>query len=180
MQFITNRFVVFGILIAFPIMVFAQELQPATETIVVEGVGKTETSAKKAAYKEAVAKVEGVLIDSSTLVKNDKIIEEELLEYSGGFVTKSEMISSMKNDEGLVRVKMKCTVEKAQIKKKLQEFKLIETQFDGESAAAMEMSKSEVQKNAATIIDKCINERKKIYTLALPSKFEALEKNRRW
>ena len=81
-------------------MILAQESQTESESVVVEGVGKTEASAKKAAYQEAVAKVVGVLIDSSTLVKNDKIINEELLEYSGGFVTKSEMISSMKETAG--------------------------------------------------------------------------------
>jgi len=175
-MFSKNVFGLFTLLVALPIMVLAQESQPATETVIVEGVGKTETSAKKAAYKEAVAKVVGVLIDSSTLVKNDKIIKEELLEYSGGFVTKSEMISSMKDDEGLVRVKIKCTVEKAQVKKKLQEFKILEVKVDGASIAAMEMSKETMQKNASVLLNKAIKEREKIFTAILPSKFESLDK----
>jgi hypothetical protein len=163
---------------AYPMMIQAQESQTESESVVVEGVGKTEASAKKAAYKEAVAKVVGVLIDSSTLVKNDKIINEELLEYSGGFVTKSEMISSMKDDEGLVRVKIKCTVEKAQVKKKLQEFKILEVKIDGDSIAAMEMSKEAMQKNASVLLNKAIKEREKIFTAILPSKFESLDKTK--
>ena len=174
-----NNWLLFAcILMAYPMMIQAQESQTESESVVVEGVGKTEASAKKAAYKEAVAKVVGVLIDSSTLVKNDKIINEELLEYSGGFVTKSEMISSMKDDEGLVRVKMKCTVEKAQVKKKLQEFKILEVKVDGASIAAMEMSKEAMQKNASVLLNKAIKEREKIFTAILPSKFESLDKTK--
>ena len=145
------------------------------ESVIVEGVGKTEASAKKAAYKEAVAKVVGVLIDSSTLVKNDKIIEEELFEYSGGFVSKAELVSSKKDDEGLVRVKVRCVVEKAQIRKKLEDIKVLVVKVDGASIAAKEMTKAEMQKNATTLINKALEERKKIYELKMPLKLENLE-----
>jgi hypothetical protein len=145
------------------------------ESVIVEGVGKTEASAKKAAYKEAVAKVVGVLIDSSTLVKNDKIIEEELLEYSGGFVSKAELVSSKKDDEGLVRVKVRCVVEKAQIRKKLEDIKVLVVKVDGASIAAKEMTKAEMQKNATTLVNKALEERKKIYELKMPLKLENLD-----
>ena len=147
------------------------------ELVIVEGVGKTEASAKKAAYKEAVAKVVGVLIDSSTLVKNDKIIEEELLEYSGGFVTKAELVSSKKDEEGLVRVKVRCVVEKAQIRKKLEDIKVLVVKIDGASFAASEMTKAELLKNATLIIDKAFNERKLIYSAILPKDLSSVEKD---
>ena len=51
-----------------------------TETVTVEGVGKTEASAKKAAFREAIQKVVGVLIDANTQVKNEEIIKDEVLE----------------------------------------------------------------------------------------------------
>ena len=176
MRLLTNRFVFLGILMALPIMVLAQESQPATETVIVEGVGKTEASAKKAAYKEAVAKVVGVLIDSSTLVKNDKIIEEELFEYSGGFVTMAEVISSKKDEEGLVRIKIKCQVEKAQVQKKLQDIKVIVVKVDGASLAAKEMSQEELRKNASQFINKAMRESQNVYTLILPKDFQQLNK----
>ena len=164
---------VFGCLLA---STFAQDQTPESESVVVEGVGKTEASAKKAAYKEAVAKVVGVLIDSSTLVKNDKIIEEELLEYSGGFVTKAEVISSKKDEEGLVRIKIKCQVEKAQVQKKLQDIKVIVVKVDGASVAAKEMSQEELRKNASQFINKAMRESQNVYTLILPKDFQQLNK----
>ena len=164
---------VFGCLLA---STFAQYQTPESESVVVEGVGKTEASAKKAAYKEAVAKVVGVLIDSSTLVKNDKIIEEELLEYSGGFVTMAEVISSKKDEEGLVRIKIKCQVEKAQVQKKLQDIKVIVVKVDGASLAAKEMSQEELRKNASQFINKAMRESQNVYTLILPKDFQQLNK----
>jgi hypothetical protein len=161
---------------ALPMMILAQESQPATETVIVEGVGKTEASAKKAAYKEAVAKVVGVLIDSSTLVKNDKIISEELLEYSGGFVKNAEVLSTKTDDEGLVRVKVKCLIEKAQVKRKLEDMKVLVVKVDGASLAAREMTQEDMRKNAATLVNKALEERKKIYEVKMPKKLEELEK----
>ena len=146
------------------------------ESVIVEGLGKTEASAKKAAYKEAVAKVVGVLIDSSTLVKNDKIIDEELLEYSGGFVKKAEILSSKTDDEGLVRVRVKCLIEKAQVKRKLEDMKVLVVKVDGASLAAREMTQEDMRKNAATLVNKALEERKKIYEVKMPKKLEELEK----
>jgi hypothetical protein len=42
---------------------------PKTEPVIVEGVGKSEASAKKAAYKEAAARVVGVLVDGPTSIR---------------------------------------------------------------------------------------------------------------
>ena len=155
---------------------FAQDSSPETESVVVEGVGKTEASAKKSAYKEAVAKVVGVLVDSSTLVKNDKIISEELLEYSGGFVTKAEVLSTKKDDEGLVRVKVRCVVEKAHVKKKLQSINITVIKVDGVSLAAKEMTLEEMRKNATALFDKSLIERRKLYTTTLPPNLSSVKK----
>jgi hypothetical protein len=146
------------------------------ESVIVEGLGKTEASAKKDAYKEAVAKVVGVLIDSSTLVKNDKIIDEELLEYSGGFVKNADVLSTKTDDEGLVRVKVKCLIEKAQVKRKLEDMKVLVIKVDGASLAAREMTQEDMRKNAATLVNKALEERKKIYEVKMPKKLEELEK----
>jgi len=155
---------------------------PKTETVIVEGIGKSEASAKKAAYKEAVARVVGVLVDSTTLIKNDKIIDEELLEYSGGFVTKAELISSKTDDEGLVRVRVRCVVEQAQVRKKLESLKVFNARtvvvnVDSESLAAKEMGKADMQKNATELIEKAMNERKQVYSVVLPRDLSSVEKN---
>jgi hypothetical protein len=146
-----------------------------SETVTVEGVGKTEASAKKAAFREALQKVVGVLIDANTQVKNEEIIKDEVLEYSGGFISKSEILSSKKDDEGLVRVKVKCVVEKTQVKKKLEDLKVLVVKLDGAGFAEKEMSKDELRKNAAKLINKAIEERKKIYSISAPDELNKLQ-----
>ena len=172
----TVRYFLFSIaFLGFMGMTHAQE--NATETVTVEGVGKTEASAKKAAFREAIQKVVGVLIDAKTLVKNEEIIKDEVLEYSGGFISKSEILSSMKDEEGLVRVKVKCVVEKTQVKKKLADIKVLVVNVDGAGFAEKEMSKEELRKDAAKFISKALEERKKIYTIYVPEKLDGLKKN---
>ena len=148
-----------------------------TETVTAEGVGKTEASAKKAAFKDAIQKVVGVLVDSSTQVKNEEIIKDELLEYSGGFISKSEVLSSKKDDEGLVRVKVKCVVEKTQVKKKLENLSVISIKVDGANLALKETSQGELRKDAAKFISKAIDERKKCFKAGLPNGIGDLKKN---
>src|ERR1700721_3602386 len=58
----------------------------AAQTVVVaEGIGKDEKEALKAAFRDAVGRVVGTLVDAETLVKNDPVISEKILEFSGGF-----------------------------------------------------------------------------------------------
>lgn len=153
----------------------AQEAQ--TETVTAEGVGKTEASAKKAAFKEAIQKVVGVLVDSSTQVKNEEIIKDEVLEYSGGFVSKSETLSSKKDDEGLFRVKVKCVVEKAQVKKKLESLSVISVKVDGSNLALKESSQADLRKNAASFISKAMIERKTCFKVEFPKTLEGIKKS---
>ena len=152
--------------------------EPATETVAVEGIGKTEASAKKAAFREAIQKVVGVLIDANTQVKNEEIIKDEVLEYSGGFISKSEILSSKKDDEGLVRLKVKCVVEKTQVKKRLEDLKVLTVDLNGSGIAEKEMTKEEMRKDAAKFVNKALEERKKCYKLIVPSNVNDLEKTK--
>ena len=156
---------------------FARSEEAQTESVTAEGVGKTEASAKKAAFKEAIQKVVGVLVDSSTQVKNEEIIKDELLEYSGGFVSKSETLSSKKDDEGLFRVKVKCVVEKAQVKKKLESLSVITVKVDGLNLALKESSQADLRKNAASFISKAMTERKTCFKVEFPKTLEGIKRS---
>jgi hypothetical protein len=154
----------------------SQADEAQTETVTAEGVGKTEASAKKAAFKDAIQKVVGVLVDSSTQVKNEEIIKDELLEYSGGFISKSEVLSSKKDDEGLVRVKVKCVVEKTQVKKKLENLNLLTVKVDGSAFAQKEASKDEMRTDASKMLANAFEERKNLYKLKVPTKISDLKR----
>src|SRR6478736_5914325 len=57
-----------------------------TAVVVAEGTGRDEKEARAAALRDAVSRVVGSLVDAETLVRNDRVIREQVLEFSGGFV----------------------------------------------------------------------------------------------
>src|SRR5580765_4148859 len=57
-----------------------------TTVVVAEGTGRDEKEARAAALRDAVSRVVGSLVDAETLVKNDRVIRDRVLEFSGGFV----------------------------------------------------------------------------------------------
>ena len=153
-----------------------QDSAPESESVVVEGVGSTEFAAKKMAYQEAVRKVVGVLIDSKIQVKNDKIIREELLEFSGGFVKKVEVLSSEKEKDGLVRVKVKCLVEKSQVISKLEDLNVKVVNVDGTNLAAKEMTLEKMREEGTAMLSKALKERQLVFTTIPPKSLDDLKK----
>jgi hypothetical protein len=153
-----------------------QDSAPESESVIVEGVGSTEFAAKKMAYQEAVRKVVGVLIDSKIQVKNDKIIREELLEFSGGFVKKVEVLSSQKEKDGLVRVKVKCLVEKAQVISKLEDLNVKVVNVDGTNLAAKEMTLEKMREEGTAMLSKALKERQLVFTTIPPKSLDDLKK----
>ena len=153
-----------------------QDSAPESESVVVEGVGSTEFAAKKMAYQEAVRKVVGVSIDSKIQVKNDKIIREELLEFSGGFVKKVEVLSSQKEKDGLVRVKVKCLVEKAQVISKLEDLNVKVVNIDGTNLAAKEMTLEKMREEGTAMLSKALKERQLVFTTIPPKSLDDLKK----
>lgn len=123
-----------------------------TSVVVAEGVGKDEKEAKKAAYRDAVSKVVGTLIDAQTLVKNDEIISEKILEYSGGFIKTSEVLKTDKTADGLIRIRIKATVERLQLVGKLKDNNVTSKEFSGSDLAAEKMTKEEARKNATELL----------------------------
>jgi len=116
------------------------------------GVGKDEKEAKKAAFRDAVSKVVGTLIDAQTLIKNDEVISERILEFSGGFIKNYDVIETEKTDGGLIRIRIKATVERLQIVTKLQDAKVATKEVKGTDLLAEKMTKEEARKNATELM----------------------------
>lgn len=125
-----------------------------TSIVIAEGVGKDEKEARKAAFRDAVSRVVGTLIDAQTLVKNDEIISERILEYSGGFIKSYDVLKSEKTDGGLVRVRIKATVERVQLVGKLADAKVTIKEVKGTDLLAEKMTKEEARKNATELLAK--------------------------
>lgn len=161
----SRLFVVFSVLLVMLIATAVQSVDPKPDTgttVVAEGTGKDEKEAKKAAFRDAVSKVVGTLIDSETLIKNDEIISERILEYSGGFIKSYEVLKTETTDGGLVRIRIRATVERLQIATKLRDAKVTTKEVKGADLLAERMTKEEARKNATQLVAKLFEDLPKI------------------
>lgn len=124
-----------------------------TETVEAEGTGRSAKSALKDAFRNAVSKVVGTLVDAETRVKNDEVISDEVLEYSGGFVSKYDKISE-KEDDGLFRVKIKAQIERRQVIAKLKSANVTVRAVEGKDLASQVLTQQEARKNATALLEK--------------------------
>jgi hypothetical protein len=92
--------------------------------VVLEGVGKNEKEAVKTAYRGAVSRVVETLVDADALLKYDELIAERILDVSGGFVKAHEVLKKDETPDGLIRVRVKVTVERLQIADRLADAKV--------------------------------------------------------
>ena len=80
------------------------------ETVIVEGLGVSIESARENAAKNALGQVVGMYTVSDSVVKNRKLIKDEVLSYSNGFISKYLQLSS-REESGLYIVEAKISVE---------------------------------------------------------------------
>ena len=153
-------------------------LESSAETVVAEGVGATATDALKDAYRNAVRQVVGAVVDAETLVKNDEIIDDKVLTYSDGFIkTYQEVAEPKKEKGGLIRIKIRATVERRSVVAKLKAANVIVKDIDGKGLFAEVVTQLDAEQDAAALLRKqfegfpqsCI-------TASIVSKPEILEK----
>jgi hypothetical protein len=63
--------------------------EPGIMEVVATGVSNDPDKAIQAAFSQAIEQVVGVLVEADTIVKNDQIVQDQLLTYSKGFVHKN-------------------------------------------------------------------------------------------
>lgn len=132
--------------------IFAQKAGQLVDVIAV-GVGMTQDEAHKAANKAAVVQVVGTMVDATTLVENDELVENKILTYSPGLIAESKIIGTpKKNANGLVTLKVKATVKKIALREKLAAAKIVSVAIDGESLWAQAVSAQDNLANAAAMI----------------------------
>ena len=121
--------------------------------IIAVGVGMTQDEAHKAADKAAVEQVVGTMVDATTLVENDELVENKILTYSPGLIADSKIMGTPKKSaNGLITLKVKATVKKTELREKLIAAKLVSVTIDGESLWAQAVSAQDNLANAETMI----------------------------
>lgn len=120
-----------------------------------EGIGNTKEEAIKQGLKFAIEKCIGVLIQGEVLVKNNRIINDEIISFSRGYIESYEIISE-NNENGLYKVRLFIQVAKNKVFEKMNKLKIIN--FDGEKESLNLILESEQIKNAIRITDAVCNE----------------------
>ena len=126
-----------------------------TKEVIAEGVGNSPDNAIKDAFRNAVRQVVGVLVDSETLVKNDKLVDDKILTLSNGFINDySEIPGSQKAQGGIYRVKIKAFVVTGSVIDKLKAVNISVNNVNGKGLFAESVSKLESENNALSLIYK--------------------------
>lgn len=92
----------------------AADDEKGLKEVVAEGAGTTEKEALSAAFRAAVQQVVGAFVSAENRVENDKLIKENILTVSDGFVKSHKVISS-EQDKGLVRVTIRAMVKQDRV-----------------------------------------------------------------
>ena len=140
----------------------AQEIVK-TKEVIVDGVGVSPETAKKNAFRNAVSKVVGSFIENDILIKNDKIIEDKLLEYSGGFVETFEIISESKDKDGLFKVKLKAKIAQQTVVEKLRSMKIDVKSVSGSNLKAQFETQETMKKEGGKLINSIMEEYPKLW-----------------
>ena len=131
---------------------FAQSPEQLVD-VVATGYGTTVREATKAALRSAVEAVVGTMVDATTLVENDKLIEDEILTYSAGMIAGAKTIGEpKKSSDGIYAVKVKASVRKGKLEEKLRAASAVNVALDGADLFAQMTAAKENLADAETMI----------------------------
>jgi hypothetical protein len=125
---------------------------PAVQEVDATGEGATEDEAFRQAVVDAVRQVVGTLVSAENVVSNERVIKDEVLTLSNGFVEKVLNQDKTKLDDGTWQVKLKCIVRRGQVYSKLQQARVPTVKVDGASLFADVASQIREQKDAAKLL----------------------------
>ena len=138
-----------------PSLLAADKAAPKDTTVVIaRGLGLNAEKALLAALRNAVQQVVGVIVDAETLIKNEKVVKDEILDFSNGFVEKFEKLKEGKNEDGLYEVTIRATVKHRQLIEKLKQAKVHSVKVDGQSLFGATASKMEAAGKGAALLKK--------------------------
>lgn len=141
--------------------------------VVAEGAGIDPGDALKDAFRNAVRQVVGTVVDAELLIKNDEIVDDQILTYSDGFVKKyDEVPGSKKSVGGLHRVKIKAQIERRSVMAKLKAAKVTVMDVDGKSLFAEAVTSAEAAENSTKLLAKTLGDLPKVMSASVVGKPE--------
>lgn len=135
---------------------YAQSGPPPMQEVEATGQAADADAAFKQAVNDAVRQVVGTLVSAENVINNERVIKDQVLTLSDGFVEKVLNQDKTKLDDGTWQVKLKCIVRKGQVYGRLQEVKVPTVKFEGVSLFADVVSQQTVEKDAAALLIEAI------------------------
>ena len=132
--------------------VHAQSGPPPTQEVEATGHGANADEAFKQAVVDAVRQVVGTLVSAENVISNERVIKDEVLTLSNGFVEKVLTQTKYKQDDGTWQVKLKCIIRKGQLYGNLQKANIPTIRFDGVSLFADVVSQIDHQESSVKMI----------------------------
>lgn len=86
-----------------------------------KGIGTTRMEALKDAYRDAVERAVGFYIDAEQMVKNEKLVKDQILTQSNAYIEKYEIVKENSVADGLVAVTILAEVRKRALTRKLRD-----------------------------------------------------------
>jgi hypothetical protein len=126
-----------------------------TQRVIAEGLGASPEKALKSAFRDAVRQVVGAVVDAETRVKNDEVIDDQVLTYSDGFITSYKKLTE-KKEEGLYRIKIRADVERRSVIAKLKDAKIAVQNVDGQGLFAEAVTQMQAEKDARAFLEKAL------------------------
>jgi len=136
------------------LLMLTHEAHAQTLEVIASGSGITADLSTKAAIRAAVEQAVGQLVDASTLVKNDEVVSDKILTYSGGYVDGYEMLGQpAQGDGGLFVTKIKARVKKTELVEKLRAENVTVAAVKGTSLFGEMLTKQQQMQDAAAILE---------------------------
>ncbi len=146
-----------SLLAAFLMLLLAAATPAAAQekiAVVVTGIGESAEAAEKDALRRAVRSAVGSYVDSETLVQNDKLIRDRVLESTGSYVTSYKTIGPPVKRNGVVEVEIQAIVEGGQVAKALEAANLVQRGVSTKNLVAEIEGKIENAREGAKILEK--------------------------
>ena len=83
------------------------------------GVGASKAEALKDAYRDAVERAVGMYVDAEQKMKNEELVEDQILTQSNAYIEKYEVVKEKAKPNGLVEIRINAEVKKSALTKKL-------------------------------------------------------------
>jgi len=128
-----------------------------TMKVIVTGIGADADAARLNAIRNAVEQVIGVYVSADTLVKNQAILKDEILGYSGGYVGDTRIVSEEHDRDGLIAVTIEADVVASKLKRKLEFLNIAVRNVEGKTLFNEATGRMEEKRSGAALLEKFIS-----------------------